>query len=276
MPSPDVIPCFSWKSKGLAKAVLLCIHGLGLHAGTYRLFGEQMARRGVATYAPDVRGFGRWRDTDSCILNFPMCLEDIKAKIEELRTMHPGLPVFLLGESLGGAISTRYTAQYGETIDGLILCAPARELSDHPIELLITLFKFLARPGQKVCLADSVFRNSPNVQELKQIDPHVRTEFTPGELIHLCGFLRGSTRRLAQLPDIPVLFIQGMGDALIKPRTTLNFFERIPTTDKDLVIIGDAQHLIFQNMIVPRKALTLVENWIDDHLPQTKPLRRAA
>jgi acylglycerol lipase len=277
MGSADVIPCFSWTTaKGSAKAVLLCIHGLGLHGGTYRLFGEQMSKRGVATYALDMRGFGKWQQTDSCILNFPKCLEDIRNKIAELREKHPGLPIYLVGESLGGAITVRYAVEFGDTIDGMILCAPARELADHKAELFITLLKFLANPRRKVCLADSVFRSSPNVTALKQLDPDVRTEFTPRELIHLCAFLRGSTKRLSRLPNVPVLFIQGMGDALIKPRSTLRFFERIPGNDKDLLIIGDAQHLIFQNMMVPRKAVQAVENWIVDHLPKRRSNRRAA
>jgi alpha-beta hydrolase superfamily lysophospholipase len=95
-------------------------------------------------------------------------------------------------------------------------------------------------------------------------------------LLHLCSFLRGSNKRLARLPNLPVLFIQGMADALIKARKTIRFFESIPSSDKDLVIIGDAQHLIFQNMIVPRKAINLVENWIVDHLPRKRARRRAA
>jgi acylglycerol lipase len=277
MAPADVVPCFSWTTaKSSAKAVLLCIHGLGLHGGTYRLFGEQMAKRGVATYAVDMRGFGKWRQTDSCILNFPACLSDIQAKVEELRVKHPGVPIFLVGESLGGAVCVRYAVQYGETIDGMILCAPARDLRDHTMELIGTLLKFLRKPGRVVCLADSVFRDSPNVRALRELDPDVRTEFTPRELLHLCSFLRGSTKRIAKLPNLPVLFIQGMGDALIKPRTTLKFFERIPSADKDLVIIGDAQHLILQNMMVPRKAIKLVENWIVDHVPKSRAQRRAA
>lgn len=275
MGATDVIPCFSWTTEnGSAKAVLLCIHGLGLHGGTYRLFGEQMAKRGIATYALDMRGFGKWQQTDSCILNFPKCLEDIKAKLAQLRAMHANVPLFLMGESLGGAISVRYAVEFGDTLDGMILCAPARELTDHKGELLITLLNFLAHPRGSVCLAESVFRSSPNVAALKQLDPDIRTEYTPGELMHLCAFLRGSSRRLSRLPNLPVLFIQGMGDALVKPRTTIRFFENIPSTDKDLLIIGDAQHLIFQNMIVPRKAVQAVENWILDHLPKMR--RRVA
>ncbi|MBK9771077.1 MAG: alpha/beta hydrolase [Candidatus Obscuribacter sp.] len=59
--SMDKIPCVRWyDEKADNKAVLFCIHGLGLHKGTYEEFGQEMARRGLITYAIDVRGFGTW------------------------------------------------------------------------------------------------------------------------------------------------------------------------------------------------------------------------
>lgn len=285
MAVPNAIPCFSWTTtKGSPRAVLLCIHGLGLHGGTYRPFGEQMARLGVATYALDVRGFGGWcsngPDSNTCILNLPQCLEDIQEKINELRQIHPGLPIFLLGESLGGAISTRFAADFEDSLDGLILCAPARTLGDHKLEILLTLIRFVLRPTRKVSIVESIFRHSPNVMALKNLDPYIRTEFSPRELVHLCGFLRSSGKALARIKHLPVLFVQGKGDMLITPKRTLAFFESIPSTDKDLMIIGDAQHLIFQHTMVPRKVIALVDNWIMDHLPQQdrpkKPRRRSS
>lgn len=277
MSSPDVIPCFSWTaSKGRPKAVLLCIHGLGLHGGTYRGFGKQMSKRGIATYALDVRGFGAWHKSESSSVDFPGCLQDIALKIQELRQSHPGLPIFLLGESLGGAISTRFAANFKGAIDGLILCAPARELGDHKLRVLSMALSFLLKPRRRVCIRSAVFSDSPNVVALTQVDKLVRTEFTVSELLHLARFLGGGTRSLSKIDNIPVLFIQGHGDALIKPKSTLEYFERIPSPDKDLVIIGDAQHLIFQNTRPPRKAVVLVENWISDHIAPRPELHQVA
>lgn len=277
MLSSEVIPCFSWKNtKGAPTAVLLCIHGLGLHGGTYRSFGEKMARRGIATYAMDVRGFGAWQKTPPCVLNFPACLEDIKTKIEELRQEYPGLPIFLLGESLGGAIGARFAAQCKDAIDGLILCAPARTIADHKLEVLQIALKYLLHPRRNVCLQEAIFRYTPTVVALKANDPQVRTEFHAGELIHLCRFLLKTSEDLTKIDNIPVLLIQGYGDMLIKPKHSLDVFDRIQTRDKDLVMIGEAQHLIFQSAAIPHKAISIVDNWIRDHLPKRGYLRRAA
>ncbi len=52
-------PCLTWlPSSEKPKAVILCVHGLGLHNGTYADFGKRMAGLGYAVYAIDVRGFG--------------------------------------------------------------------------------------------------------------------------------------------------------------------------------------------------------------------------
>jgi alpha-beta hydrolase superfamily lysophospholipase len=234
-----------------------------------------MAKRGIATYAIDVRGFGAWRNKECCVLNFPACMQDIRATIAEIRNTHPGAPVFLFGESLGGAIASRFAAAFTQEIDGLILCAPARTLGDYKWEIFWTALRFITRPNDAVCVAESVFKHSPNVVALKKKDPHIRTDFTPGELLHLASFLRKSSKSLAKIDNLPVLFVQGYSDLLIRPRKTLEFFEMIPSKDKDLVIIGEAQHLIFQNTKVPRKAITIVESWIVDHLPAIG-LRRIA
>src|SRR5258708_3150676 len=58
------VPMRSWTDpRTVPWAALLCVHGLGLHAGSYEQFGKRMAEVGVPTYAIDVRGFGAWQNT---------------------------------------------------------------------------------------------------------------------------------------------------------------------------------------------------------------------
>ena len=119
---PADIPCRAWTpSHGQVTMVLLCIHGLGLNSKSYENFGLQMAKLGVATYAIDVRGFGNWmkREGEEQI-DFEACLSDIEKVLKALHTGYPHLPVYLLGESMGGAIALRVTAIHPELVDGLI------------------------------------------------------------------------------------------------------------------------------------------------------------
>jgi acylglycerol lipase len=122
------LPLRSWLPKGETKAVVLALHGFNDYANAFAGPGTSLARRGIATYAYDQRGFGaaplygrwpgRWR-----------LAEDLGEASRLLRARYPGIPLYLLGESMGGAIVT--VAMAGEDgvrrpeADGIILAAPA-------------------------------------------------------------------------------------------------------------------------------------------------------
>ena len=123
----DKIPCIRWIDEAAEpRAVLLCIHGLGLHKGTYEDFGREMAKKGLITYAIDMRGFGSWIPKQkNALIDFDGSLVDIKRALTEIRKAHPGLPLIMLGESMGGGIGIHATALYPDLIDGLISSVPS-------------------------------------------------------------------------------------------------------------------------------------------------------
>lgn len=268
MSADQAIPCFSWLDSAVAPhAVLLCIHGLGLHSGTYRNFGERMARAGVVTYAMDVRGFGEWNATGLSELDFAACEHDLQNKIAELRARYPGLPLFLLGESLGGAIATRFVADHPRIIDGLITSAPVRRLSNHKLEALKALWQFIRHPFQPIVLSSRIIERAPYLVAVGQERPF-RMEFSAKELLHLCQFMETSFRRTVNLEDTPVLVLQGHGDDIVDSKSTLAFFDRLKTKDKSLIVFGDSEHLIFQTSEVNARPMRLVQDWIAERIPQ--------
>lgn len=50
-----------WLPKGDPKAVVICVHGLGLHGGCYHHLGTTLSYNGFAVLAIDIRGLGCWR-----------------------------------------------------------------------------------------------------------------------------------------------------------------------------------------------------------------------
>ena len=128
-----------------------------------------MAKSGIAAYAIDLRGFGESQEeSEHSELDFDGCLVDIKAMLEKIRKIHPGLPVIILGESMGGAIALRATALYPDLVDGLISSVPARDRfgitgSEAIVGVkagLRTLFGGFRKPMKNVALAavDKIIR----------------------------------------------------------------------------------------------------------------------
>ncbi len=115
-----------WEPAGAPRAVVLAVHGFGDYGpSTFAGPAEFWAGRGFLVYAYDQRGFGRnasrgrWPGAEALIADF-------RAVAAALRARHPGLPLFVVGHSMGGAVALAGLAEGGGT-DGLILAAPAAQ-----------------------------------------------------------------------------------------------------------------------------------------------------
>ena len=89
-------------------AVIALVHGYGDHGGRHTWFGEDMAARGYAVYAYDLRGHGQSSGTRGQVERFDDYLDDTAVFLDEVRRRQPGKPVVLLGHSLGGLICARF------------------------------------------------------------------------------------------------------------------------------------------------------------------------
>jgi len=116
------LPLRVWRGDGPPRFVLLALHGLGDHGGNFLLeSGPRLAAGGALVYAYDQRGFG-WTATRGLWAGRDALVEDARTAAALLRARHPDLPLFILGESLGGAVAL--LAQ-PEGAAGIILSAPA-------------------------------------------------------------------------------------------------------------------------------------------------------
>jgi len=122
------LPLVSWLPSGRPKAVVLYIHGFNDYSHGGEAPGKILASDGIAAYAYDQRGFGRaperghWAGTQRLA-------QDLAEASRLLRARHPGLPLYLLGESMGGALVvaavTGVSGAEKPVQDGIILMAPA-------------------------------------------------------------------------------------------------------------------------------------------------------
>lgn len=282
-------PCVTWiNNDAPVKAVLLCVHGLGLHNESYKTFGQSMAADGVATYAVDVRGFGSWmKSPENQRVDFPWCLQDIHDTLKVLHRVHPNVPVFILGESMGGAIALRATAMYPDLIDGLISCVPSGDRFKQGRTDLKIAWRILHGINTPFDIGTSVVAqasssHAPDNKKAgtdKNLEQHWlddmlnRKELSPKELMQFQRFMNENHEFAKQIKDKPVLMIQGGDDALVKASGTLQLLLNIPLSnpaDVDLVVIRKAKHLIFEesecnDQAFNARVVRLVNNWIDDH-----------
>ncbi|MSO88706.1 MAG: alpha/beta fold hydrolase [Rhodospirillaceae bacterium] len=119
------LPLKSWQPEGEAQVVILALHGFNDYLNGFAAPGEFWAGYGIATYAYDQRGFGRaanpgvWPGTEALTA-------DLETAAALIAARHPGRPLYLVGDSMGGAVILAAVAE-GRTLPaaGIVLVAPA-------------------------------------------------------------------------------------------------------------------------------------------------------
>ncbi|MDP1873105.1 lysophospholipase [Phenylobacterium sp.] len=112
------------------RAILQVAHGMGEHAGRYRPRLEGLMAKGWVVYANDHRGHGRTAPSPEAFGDFgergaELIVEDLRALTDLAREANPGLPLVLMGHSLGSMFAQAYVFDHADAIDGLVLSGTA-------------------------------------------------------------------------------------------------------------------------------------------------------
>ncbi|MGV9455607.1 alpha/beta hydrolase [Streptomyces sp. NPDC003635] len=102
----------------------LVVHGYGEHSGRYDGLAAVLTAHGAAVFAPDHTGHGQSSGQRVLIEDFEDVVTDVHAVAELARTAHPGLPLVMVGHSMGGLISARFAQRYGTELTALVLSGP--------------------------------------------------------------------------------------------------------------------------------------------------------
>jgi alpha-beta hydrolase superfamily lysophospholipase len=275
--NPTDIPTMKWdklvNAAGRtvpARAVVLFIHGLGLHKATYDKLAKELNHRGVICYAIDVRGFGDWikRDENNRV-NYAQTFQDIRVTLQYIKNKYPTLPLYISGESMGGALALQATARNQDLLDGMFTSVPAgdrvhgtRMALKIAVHALSSGFNKLMPIGKDVV---DYGTDDPAFTEEWSTDPMGRMTMTPSELIafdHMCD---DNFKAAKQINKVPCLIVQGGYDGLIVPAATAQLADSFPPENTDRVIAysKNSEHLIFEYGRYKPEDLKYVTDWLD-------------
>lgn len=241
-----VLPAMRWPARTGPKAVLLGLHAYGDYRRAFRLAGPWFADHGIEVIAYDQRGFGEtesrgtWPGTDNLIYDF-------RDAVACLRATFPGLPVYVLGESMGAAVALAGLAS-GEVegVDRLVVAAPGvrgdmplRQLHDSVLRLAALALPWLAielRRGGRPWL-------DPSEAARLADDPLILRELSVGTyegLIDLAGMASSNVR--GELP--PTMLLYGELDGTIPRRAVDDLARALDGEHDDIRYYPDRHHLL--------------------------------
>ncbi len=254
--------------EGKPRAILLALHGYNDYRNAFADPAVHLNEAGIAIYAYDQRGFGEspsrgfWPGTHALT-------EDLRTAAALVRNAHPKTPLYLLGNSMGGAVLLIAMAESPIDADGIILAAPAVRSRDTmffftPVSLWIAAHTI---PWVKLIGRDLDIRPSDNVAMLKRLgkDPHILKE---SRIDALYGLVNLMDAALAATPRVqaPALLLYGEKDELIPNDVFRAMLERLPSPrpeDLKIAIYGEGFHMLLRDL----KAAIVLEDvvaWIKD------------
>jgi alpha-beta hydrolase superfamily lysophospholipase len=270
-----LLPLRSWLPIGKPKAVILGLHGMNDYAKSFAAPAQAWQKLGIATYAYDQRGHGAtpqrgvWAGTDRLAADFI-------AAVALLRQRHPGVPLYAVGESMGGAVILAAMARPDAPgLDGVILSAPAvwaREtmpayytaslwLAAHAVPRMTLTGRNLDRvPTDNRAVLRDLARD-PMVLKSARVDA-------------LWGIVDLMDAAYAAAPRVkaPVLLLYGERDRIIPRQPIEAVARRLPEGGKRVAVYEKGYHLLFRDLqggVVQRD----VAAWIAD---RAKPLPSGA
>jgi len=244
----------SWPSAGPPRAVILALHGFG-DAGelTYGEAAAYWSARGIAVYAPDQRGFGanpsrkQWPGAEALV-------DDAVALAATLRLRHPGVPLLVVGHSMGGGVALA-AAEAGMDADALVLAAPAIAGGDalNPA-LRATGWVAAAVVPERRWTGDGVVEIQPsdNVEAVRRVTADPRHFGDPSSR-ELFGLVRVMDRAAGAAPsvDVPTLVLMGARDEVLLPDRVRQVYDTIPS-GVGFVVYPDGWHWLFRDLQAER------------------------
>ncbi|XP_063486299.1 monoglyceride lipase isoform X5 [Symphalangus syndactylus] len=214
--------CRYWKPTGTPKALIFMSHGAGEHCGRYEELARMLMGLDLLVFAHDHVGHGQSEGERMVVSDFHVFVRDVLQHVDSMQKDYPGLPVFLLGHSMGGAIAILTAAERPGHFAGMVLISPL----------------VLANPESATTFKVDIYNSDPLI---------CRAGLKVCFGIQLLNAVSRVERALPKL-TVPFLLLQGSADRLCDSKGAYLLMELAKSQDKTLKIYEGAYHVLHKEL----------------------------
>lgn len=274
------LPVRHWGDVNHSMAIVLAIHGLNDYSSGFDSTGRFLAEQGVSLIAYDQRGFGvtsghgYWHGSQRMI-------KDSHTIVRLLRDKYPDKPIFLLGESMGGAVVLATLNQMADNISGVIngaiLIAPAiwsRQTMPWYQRALLWLSAHTV-PSKKLTGEGLDLMPSDNIEMLRALgqDPLV-IKATRVDVLYGVTNLMDLAAAVSADFSQPALILYGKNDQIVPRKPTCQWLAKLPAVSpeqRQVIIYENGYHMLNRDLQA-KQVLDDIADWIGTRTKHKKSL----
>jgi len=252
------LPLRSWQTpQSEIKSIIIAVHGFNDYSNFFQQTGHYFSLHNTVSYAYDQRGFGNGPNR-GLWAGIETYSSDLAYFIKLVKQRHPNKTIFLLGESMGGAIVISTLSQAGPlAVDGIILSAPAvwarKTMPWYQTALLWTLSHTV--PWLTLTGSDLGIKPSDNIDMLMALgqDPIVIKE-TRVETLYGLTNLMDYAFSSANILSSNTLLLYGEKDEIIPRQATYRFLKSLTVKKPHNHVIAyyeNGYHMLLRDLQAP-------------------------
>lgn len=251
------------------RAIVLAVHGFNDYSRSFEGVGGFLRDHQITVLAYDQRGFGgndkpgHWRGGAAMA-------DDLRRLAMLAEKQYPNVPVYLLGDSMGGAVSLiASTTEPLPNIKGVILIAPAvwGRNAMNPLQVMALWFTAHAMPWLQLSGSMLNIKPSNNLEMLRELskDPLVLKEARPDTLYGMTDLMDDALEASAQI-KLPTLILYGGKDEIIPKPAMRAMLERMGGNAQapwQFVWYENGYHMLLRDLEAKDTWADIVR-WIED------------
>lgn len=266
---------YFWPQKENIKALVFVCHGYGEYISPgYDELCCKLATNGILAFGHDHIGHGRTGGERVHVSSLDDYVRPVLLHVRKVsKDFDNQLPIFIIGHSMGGLITTYAGIEGQDLFKGLIFMGPLIKMDPN---IATPLKKVLAGWMQSILPKfslgyldhDAVTRDKAFVEQIKA-----------DKLIWHGGFRAKHSHVLLQSTDalqsgellkkinVPILIFQGEKDRLVNPEGAKHLHEHCSSEDKRLETFPDAYHNLYVELEdVKKSVISQTCEWIIQHI----------
>lgn len=238
------------------QSILIHLHGLGSHFQYIYSYPNNLENRinilskyDILSYALEFQGHGK-SEGDRCKINkYTQYIDNLHTLVKYIRNIYHNLPIFILGESMGGAVAILYTLKYPDTIKGIILLSPmcgiTQLLNRYWITIKFLLYLSYLIPSRKLIYFNN-YNNMHSIEYMKSCNNCIYLNKEPIRLDtgRECYYMVDSIKNNSINFTCNVLAYHSLTDSITSPESTQDFINTCSSTNKELILLKKGDHSI--------------------------------